>query len=308
MAEFFNRRENAQQRCGGPLARAASSLGGGFRLKVFFRKLINRCPRRLRILGGPLLGGLAGLLLGAIPGLLIGLLLGYLLKEILAQSGSEKKILDYLKNPGSQQFYEGVPGMAACCALAVLVISKETGEFSRETSAPPTAEGIANKIILRSSFEFSGILNEPNLVEDFTRLAWSNRENLNSDLLAESLASRRAPFGDAGNLGRVLYELADSEKAKALAAEIRLILDPLWDEAGQAANYNHGNNASMPKDPWKILGLPPGTPQREVKAHYRRLAKQFHPDELEVLDEKRRETAALAFVAIKEAYQEIVGA
>ena len=267
------------------------------RLKIKIRRLINRCPRRFRFFFGPLMGGLIGLI-GGIFGFFIGLLLGYLLRELFRQLFRDRKILEYYENPGAQHFYEGEPGLAAWCALSVLITS--------QSSASSSDDRILKQVILTTSCVFAGPLAEPYLVDHFSRLALQKLNSLNPDLLAESFASRRAPFGDAGNLSRFLSSLADGAKAKNLIREIRLILDPAL--ANEQDSGTNGKDPRDPKDPWKILGLTPGTPLKEIKAHYRRLAKQFHPDELEVLNEKQKETAARAFVAIKEAYEEITGA
>ena len=273
------------------------------RARIAVRKIVNRCPQRLRRLGGPLLGGIIGLI-GGIPGFFIGLLLGYLLRELFYQSFRDRRILTYFENPGQRQFYEAEPGLAAWCALAVLVSSEDNPESSQATPA----ESILKQVMLEASCVFAGPLSDPFLIEHFSRLALSVREKLNKDLLAESLASRRASLrlkGQAGifdsgddlrNLGQALSRLAGGEKARRLAHEICLVFDPSFE--------SEKDNAAG--DPWKILGLPPGTQLREVKSHYRRLAKLFHPDELEVLDEQRRETAARAFIAIKDAYQKII--
>ena len=272
------------------------------RFRINTGRLINRLPHRLRVFGAPLLGGLIGLI-GGIPGLLIGLLLGYLLGQLFVQSGRNRRILAYFENPGSQQFYEGEPGLAAWCALAVLVASENSGDNS---GAPAPAEKILKEAALEASCVFTSPLADPFLVEHFSRMALSSRNNLNPDLLAESLIARRIPLGAQGNmatLGRGLSSLAGGEKAKALARQIRRILgiSPEDEDSEISASENHG----MSGDPWKILGLPPGTSLREVKAHYRRLAKQFHPDNFVLLDEKHRETAARAFIAIQEAYKKI---
>ena len=273
------------------------------RARIAVRKIINRCPPGLRRLGGPLLGGVIGLI-GGIPGFFIGLLLGYLLRELFYQSFRDRRILTYFENPGQRQFYEAEPGLAAWCALAVLVSSEDNPESPQTTPA----ESILKQVMLEASCVFAGPLSDPFLIEHFSRLALSVREKLNKDLLAESLASRRASLrlkGQAGvfdsrddlrSLGQALSRLAGGEKARRLAREICLVFDPSFE--------SEKDNAAG--DPWKILGLPPGTQVREVKSHYRRLAKLFHPDELEVLDEQRRETAARAFIAIKDAYQKII--
>jgi len=295
------------------------------RLRVKYRKLMRRCPRQLRGFGGPLLGGMIGLI-GGIPGFIIGLLMGYLLSKLFVQSIQDWRILDYLENPGKQEFYEGESGLAAWCALNVLVASENSvlssvnrirnplDKKSGSSISDPLAEKMLRQVILETSHTFTGPLADPYLIEHFSQLAWSHKESLNPDLLAESLAARRSSQGDLVNLGRVLYNLAEGEEAKELAGQICRILDPEWDihphgPAGETSygNANGNSGAGIQRDPWKILGLPQGTPNKEVKAHYRRLAKQFHPDELEVLDERHRQAATRAFIAIKEAYKEITG-
>lgn len=301
------------------------------RFRIAVQRLIRRCPRRLRVLVGPLLGGFIGIIMGAVPGLLIGLLLGYLLRELFIQFGQDRKILDYFENPGFQQFYEAEPGLAAWCALGILIAQEASleisGKIPPETSnTSPTdlsvssaGEKTLNEVILGASRVF-GFRADPSLIEHFSRLALSNWNSLNPDLLAESLAARRVSSPaytaasetqttgvlqgsreDLRNLGRGLRSLATGEKARMLARQICLILDPAMEDEKEPEPSGSENK----KDPWKILGLPPGTPLKEVKIHYRRLAKQFHPDELISLDEKHRETAASAFVAIKEAYREV---
>ena len=265
------------------------------RLRLSWRKLMNRCPRWLKVLAGPLLGGSIGIT-GGIPGVLIGLLLGYLLGELFVQSRRDKKILDYFENPGSQQIYEGEGGLAAWCALGVLVADDIS-------AAASSAEKIIKQVVLGACYVFTGVFADPSLMEHFSRLALSRRNSLNPDLLAESLAARSRL--DKGNLARGLIILADGEKAKSLVRQICQILNPGMDDYDP--EHQQARSSAIQKDPWKILGLPHGTPLNEVKFHYRRLAKQFHPDELQILDEKRQKAAAQAFITIKEAYEQISG-
>ena len=294
---------------------AAQFLSGA---KFKFRKLIRRCPRPLKILAGPIIGALIGLI-GGIPGFFIGLLMGYLIGRLFVQSGEDRRILDYFESPGSQQFYEGESGLAAWCALSVLVASQDiensAGDnppdlsvkgFRKKWETFPfdiTAEKILRRTVLEASYSFTSPLADPHMMEHFSRLAWSDRDMINPDLLAESLAARRALTGDIATFARNLSRLANGKNSQALVREIQLVLEPYMGDEKQAENIA----PEIKPDPWEILGLPPGTPRKEVKAHYRRLAKQFHPDELAVLTEKHREAAARAFIAIKEAYKEIVG-
>jgi len=267
------------------------------RLRIKTRKITKRCPRPVKVLARPVLGALIGLIAGGILGLIIGLLLGYFLGELFRQTNRGKRVIEYLQNPGTQQINEYEPGMAAWCALGVLIASENQAE-NQADSAGPLAEKILKQVFLEACYVFNSPSFDPSQIEYFSLLAWEKKDLLNPDLLAESFAFKRSAIGDTGNLSRRLSRFAHGEKAKILAREIRLIIDP-------ASKDEERLNPQPPKDPWKILGLPPGTSLKEIKAHYRRLAKQFHPDNLAVLDEKQRDTAAQAFMAIKEAYQQI---
>ena len=227
---------------------------------------MSRCPRRIRVLGGPLLGGIIGII-GGIPGVLIGLLLGYLIRELFVQSFRDRRILDYFENPGPQQFYEAEPGLAAWCAMAVLVSSADKSVGADKSAgadlsadADTSAERILKQVILGASCVFTGPLADPFLMEQFSRIALSNRNRLNPDLLAESLAARRASAGarsmgafssreDLKNLGRALSSFATGEKARRLAREIRVILDPAFEDEAETENSGAGINGV-------VMGIP----------------------------------------------------
>ena len=284
------------------------------RLKLIIRKVSNRCPKKLKPLGGPLLGGIIGLI-GGIAGFVIGVLLGFLLRELCIRYFKDRKLLGYFENPGFGQFHEAEPGLAAWCALAVLVSSADTPHSSSAVSpGSPSglsrdhaSERILKQILLEASRIFSGSSVDPFLIGHFSRAALSIRGKISQDLLAESLVSRRISLNaknspeDLRKLGQGLGRLATGTKSKQIAREIRLVLDPSFASEQEP-------EISGIHDPWKILGLSPGTSQKEIKSHYRKLAKLFHPDELVVLDEQRRETAASAFIAIQQAYKEITRA
>jgi DnaJ like chaperone protein len=242
---------------------------------------------------GPLAGGLAGLA-GGLPGLFIGLVMGYLLQELIRQFRTDRAILAYFEDPGRPGFNEGEPGLAAFCALGVLV-------GGNEARAGRCAAGV-----------FPGGRSTAPLIESFCRLAASRRRELNLDLLAESLAARRASLGDLPALGKALHTLASGDEELKTAAAIRGILDPGYrafeKEVHAAAERLMDRQGPESNDPWHILGLAPGASEEEVKSSFRRLAIRFHPDSLSALDEAQRAGAARTFLKIKEAYQTIMEA
>lgn len=261
----------------------------------FFRSAKGREPRftgkwYFRA-AGPLAGGLVGLI-GGLPGLFIGLVMGYLLQELAGQFLTDRAILAYFENPGRPGFNEGEPGLAAFCALGVII----GGQEARAGRC--------------AAVSFAGGKSAAPLIESFCRLAASRRRELNLDLLAESLAARRAALGDLPVLGKALHDLAAGDDELKTAARIRGILDPGYRafEKGlhDAAERLMDGQGPDGGEPWRILGLEPGAGEEEVKSSFRRLAIRFHPDSLSALNEAQREEASRAFLKIREAYQIIM--
>ncbi|MBN2125400.1 MAG: DnaJ domain-containing protein [Deltaproteobacteria bacterium] len=62
-----------------------------------------------------------------------------------------------------------------------------------------------------------------------------------------------------------------------------------------------------PRDPHEILGVGREASPDEIKAAYRRLAAQYHPDKVVHLGDEFRELAEKRFKEIQKAYQELSG-
>lgn len=251
---------------------------------------------------GPLTGGLIGLIAG-LPGVLTGVLIGYLTQELFRQFRSDRAVAAYFENPGRPGFYEGEPGLAAWCGLAVLVLSES---ISPENPDAGSGNAIGAEAVRGAMAAFPGRYGP--LIESFCRLAESRRKILNADLLAESLAARRASRDDLPRLGKILHALASGNQALQTAARIRSILDPGY-RAFEQGVHNAAERIFFPPpeaDSWELLGLKPGASPDEVKSGFRRLAILFHPDRLQELDERQREEAARAFMKIEGAYRDIM--
>lgn len=59
------------------------------------------------------------------------------------------------------------------------------------------------------------------------------------------------------------------------------------------------------RDPYAVLEIPPGASQAEIKAAYRRLAGQYHPDKVQHLGEEFRKLAERRFKEIQQAYDRL---
>jgi DnaJ like chaperone protein len=238
------------------------------------------------------IGSAAGCLLG-IPGgplgMAIGLCMGYFIQELISQLYTDKAVLRYFENPGRSAFFEGEPGTAAYCALGIYIMFqskyRDEGFFIDQVSASA-----------RAAFPGGTFP----VMELFCRLAVSRRRYLNPDLLAESLTARRKKRGDLPLLGERLERMALGYEARREAAYIRAALDPRYDPNG---GEDHEQSFA---DPYLVLGLEAGSSPEKVKSAFRKLAVRYHPDGLQNMDEEARKNAALTFIAIKEAYREIM--
>jgi DnaJ like chaperone protein len=142
-----------------------------------------------------------------------------------------KKAARYFESPGKVDFNEGVAGLSAYCALATLLAALSVRADESTPLLLRRPSGKDKELILRQAahsaqeaFPGSG----PALVKTFCKIALSMTDRLNPDLLAESLAARRAGAGDLERLGQALESLAEGDRALREAASIRQILAPFY--------------------------------------------------------------------------------
>ncbi len=59
----------------------------------------------------------------------------------------------------------------------------------------------------------------------------------------------------------------------------------------------------MNKDPWKVLGIPHNASKADIKAAFKRVAMQCHPDKLATAPKHEQQHAEARFRAAKDAYE-----
>ncbi len=138
-------------------------------------------------------------------------------------------------------------------------------------------------------------------LESYARAAAPRLNRLNPDLLAESFCARRrgARFPEA--LAAVFESAVEGPRSYELAGRILSAVAP-----GRRAGKPRDRQEWAGEDPYLLLGVSADAPLDEVKAVFRRLAVQFHPDALAGLGEERERSAAEAFMKIERAYREIL--
>lgn len=75
----------------------------------------------------------------------------------------------------------------------------------------------------------------------------------------------------------------------------------------EGERHHHAGDTNGPGvwDPYAILGVAPGASEEAIKAAYRRLAAQYHPDKVQHLGREFQELAERRFREIQQAYDEL---
>jgi DnaJ-domain-containing protein 1 len=83
--------------------------------------------------------------------------------------------------------------------------------------------------------------------------------------------------------------------------------------AANASSAHTGSEKHAPgreevpqEDPYNMLGVQPDASKEEIKAAYKRLAAQYHPDKVQHLGKEFQELAHTKFVAIQKAYDALM--
>lgn len=242
---------------------------------------------------GKVVGLLAGTL-GGWFGAIIGLLLGTMFDAIAARLRTDRAIMGYLEHTGPATFNERESGAAALAALVYLIIEADVRTKRREETVSVARAARIAESILGTETDY-----RPEL-ESYARAAASLGSAVNPDLLSESLCARRRSVEDRAKIAARLAEIASGPRGDALVDRIASIIAPGFHRRSPS-NAENENEES-----YRLLGLAPGASIDEIKAAFRKLAVQFHPDGLARLGSEREKKAAEAFMRIEAAYRRIL--
>lgn len=245
---------------------------------------------------GKVLGALVGLS-GGLVGLLGALVIGHLLDELYKQFATDRQIGRYFENPGKSTFYEPQPGLGAFCALGTLLVLHSLGgdklQGARGRSGVDgslVTETVERAVLRAFPFEYG---EDPRpFIESFCRIAAQRLGTVNADLLAESLTARLPSVENRRLVFMALRSLATTVETTK--------------EAERLGFVKKEEIVEPEDDPWIVLGLPKNAPVEQVKATFRRLAVQFHPDGFQNLETYRQERITEAFMKIESAYRRIM--
>ena len=103
----------------------------------------------------------------------------------------------------------------------------------------------------------------------------------------------------------VLYMLWRYYRRQSLLRRPENRSDTSRGEADDRQSRAAGSRSGDHLDPYTTLGVAPGASKEEIKAAYRRLAAQYHPDKVQHLGEDFQKMAEARFKEIQQAYDEL---
>ncbi|MFQ3547400.1 MAG: DnaJ domain-containing protein [Termitinemataceae bacterium] len=203
---------------------------------------------------------------------LLGLILGLFLEQLIYQYSIEQNIREYMINPGAKSLVEEpVAGLTAFIALVAYLSKSDPIEK-------------ASQLIVKL---FSPCTGREPFVDLAFQIAQEQRELLNPDLLAECLMAKTASPERAEHIYTALQSITDDTET---IIRLRMILAP---------RLQHADTS-----PLSILHLAPGATKGEIKAAFRKLAREFHPDSQRYHTETQKRKAAEHFMRIRQAYRQ----
>ncbi len=251
-------------------------------------------------------GKLIGALIGSIAGP-FGTIFGGLIGHLFDRAAEERQMLGSAAGPraaGGLEFDDAadpvsqaqVNFLACLIGLSLVVADTDVGVRPSHLTAM--------KEFFRKNFSFPSV--DQQLLQRIIDEMYANRQRIDVPGLCSYYAAVSTPEGRLLLL-RLLFQIAQSDAQGVSAAEeerIRRIAAMLGLDGGafrqvRAEFRGNGDRA------WDVLGVSPDADVEQIKAAYRQLVLQNHPDRVSNLGPEFVKVAEEKFKAIQEAYEEI---
>jgi DnaJ like chaperone protein len=250
-------------------------------------------------------GKLLGALIGSIAGPL-GTILGGLIGHLFDRASEERRFLGTAEAahgaagpwPGSADPVSQAQVNFLTCLIGLsLSVAQADGNVK-------VSHVNAMKAFFRQNFSFPSI--DQDLIQRIIDEMYANRGRIDVQGLCAYYATVSTPEGRVLLL-RLLFQIAQADTAGVSRGEEELIrriaLQLGLDEQSfrqVRAGFLRQNGSA-----WQVLGLSPDAGVEEIKAAYRQLSMQNHPDRVANLGPEFVKVAEEKFKAIQEAYEEI---
>ena len=252
----------------------------------------------------PITGKLLGALIGSIAGPL-GTILGGLIGHLFDRAAEERQFLGSASAArlGTQPGWDGDPvSQAQVNFLTCLIgLSLHVAEAEGMVRASHVK---AMKDFFQRNFSFGA--SDQELIQRLIEEMYRQRHRIDVPGLCGYYAAASTYEGRVLLL-RLLYQIARADAAGVTAREEQLILRiaaylGLDERAVAQARAGFGAGGGRA---WEVLGLSADAGVEEIKAAYRQLSLQHHPDRVANLGPEFVKVAEEKFKAIQEAYEEI---
>jgi DnaJ like chaperone protein len=256
---------------------------------------------------GKLIGGAAGFMLGGPIGLLIGVAAGHLVDHAARRAFEQRppaavQTGEHAEWPERRRRNETIESRQAAFAVALIVLAakmakadgrvshEEIRAFKRIVHIPPDEEAQVGRIFDAARQDALGFEPYARQIAEMFRGAPGVLEQLLLGLAAIAVADGALHEAERRYLNDIarLFGLGP--------AIVERVLSTLLPETGP--------------DPYKVLGVKPNAPEAEIKAAYRALMREHHPDRLTAqgMPQEMIELATKESQAINAAFDQVARA